>query len=208
MKQFLANLNFPRSVILVSTLAVLVLGWFGWKASLRLAALEDQTDVERGEAQKLVTQIQVAGLQLQQLVSQADREGLGVLSDPDFYIKSIAAQPDVKLGQVDVDPVKERAVSTGVIDKPFIIKPSDSARGFARGAIANFLYRLEEKSRRVRVTKVHIAPQGKVKPGDIGPDSWTFDAEITSREPVEGATAAPAAGAAPGGAGGGAPAGS
>ena len=55
-----------------------------------------------------------------------------------------------------------------------------------RASIANFLFTLEQDSRRVKVTSIRIDPFAKLKPGELGGDEWTFEAEITSRRKIEG----------------------
>ena len=55
----------------------------------------------------------------------------------------------------------------------------------SRASVANFLYKLEELSRRVRVTSLKLTPHSRLKPGELGDDFWTFSAEITARRAVE-----------------------
>lgn len=180
MKSFFTNLNFPRGVILASVIGALVLGWLNWSWSQRLNELEQQNTKL---AEPLVRAIQAQSLELSQLQARVDGDGLGNTRDPEFYIRQVAGEQDVSVGQVQIVPGQAQVVK-GVVDKTYRIKPSDAKRAFSRVSISNFLYRLEEKSRRVRVTQVKITPAGgkALKPEEIGPDRWTFDTELTSRQ--------------------------
>ena len=69
-----------------------------------------------------------------------------------------------------------------VVDKTYKIDPADKNRPYSRVYISNFLYRLEEKSRRVKVTHLKLQPVQKQQPDEFGGNAWTFDAIITSRQ--------------------------
>ena len=73
----------------------------------------------------------------------------------------------------------------GVEDLTYSIKPKYRDKRFLRASVANFLYKLEELSRRVRVTSLKLTPHSRLKPGELGDDFWTFSAEITARRAVE-----------------------
>ena len=48
---------------------------------------------------------------------------------------------------------------------------------------SSFLYRLEEKSRRVKVTSLKLDPVARMKTDEIGKDqNWSFSATLTSRQ--------------------------
>jgi hypothetical protein len=181
MKQFFANLNFPRAVILGSVVLSLVLAFFAWQANSRRVELTDQCEKR---VKKLSTEILDLALQLNQYDQRVDADQFGKARDPESYIRSVAYEPNVAIGDVDITP-KTVPLRTGLVDKRFMIKPKNRQQPFTRREISNFLYRLEEKSRRVRVTHVKVEPQGKVKPDEIHKDVWTFDAEMTSRETTD-----------------------
>lgn len=181
MKEFFANLNFPRSVILGSVVLSLGLGFAAWKANGKRVDLTEECE---RRVKKLSTDILDLAFQLNQYDQRVDADQFGKARDPESYIRSVAYEPNVAIGDVDISP-KEVPLRTGLVDKRFTIKPKNRQQPFTRREISNFLYRLEEKSRRVRVTHVKVEPQGKVKPDEIHKDVWTFDAEMTSREATD-----------------------
>ncbi len=177
--KFLSDLNFPRVVILGSLLASAVTGYFVYVNKARLTQLKQ--DVKN--APGVVRDIQMAALELEGLREAASREGLKGEGDPEFYIRTIAQAENVDIGQVEVFP-STSVPARGVEDRRYKVKPAEKTSYFRRGSIANFLYKLEADSRRVRVTHVKIEPHEKLKPGQIGKDFWKFEAEITSRQAV------------------------
>lgn len=181
MKTFFSNMTFPRAVILFSLTGSLVLGYFVYMRTQRLTQLE--RDLQR--APSVVQKIQEHAWRLDELHRAADKEGLkGEQSDPELYIRRVASQDNVNIGQVDTS-VSEATPERGVLDRKYKIRPTNKNESFHRGSIGNFLYKLEADSRRVKVTSLKMTPVGRVKPGEIGDDLWTFEAEITSRQAVE-----------------------
>jgi hypothetical protein len=80
-------------------------------------------------------------------------------------------------------------VTKGIVDKKIRIKPTSRDKVFQRSKIANFLYKLEADSRRIRVTDMVIELGGKsrVREHEIPEEgNWTYDVEITSRQREEG----------------------
>lgn len=181
MKKFFANLNFPRAVIVGSIVLSIALGFFAWRAYGERAELVDQCE---RRVKKLSTEILDLALQLNQYQQRVDADQFGKADNPESYIRSVAYEPNVAIGDVDITP-KTVPLRTGLVDKRFTIKPKNRQQSFSRREISNFLYRLEEKSRRVRITHVKVEPQGKVKFDEIHKDVWTFDAEMTSREATD-----------------------
>lgn len=177
MGSLFASMNLTRWMILLSLLASCVLGYRVWERSGRL----DEVHGELAKIEGVIKEIQTRALELNELQSVADKEGLKGESDPELYIRSVAQKDQVGIGQVDTSKRKS-SPAKGIEDRIYKIKPSIKNRRYHRGAIANFLYKLEADSRRVKVTSVSIEPASKVKPGEIGPDEWTFEAEITSRQ--------------------------
>lgn len=175
---FFQQMNFPRAVILGSVVASLGLGYFAWSLTQRKNDLVDQ-DERRVPA--LVKEIQGLSLELNQLQSRFDSDIFVKADNPQSYVRAISLEPNVRTGEMDVD-TKDDPFTKGIVDRKITIKPIDKQRKYSRREISNFLYRLEEKSRRLRITHVKIEPQGKAKPEEIHNDAWTFDAVITSRE--------------------------
>lgn len=177
---FFRNMTFPRVVILVSFIGSGVLGYYYMGHAQRLEELK----LEVRKAPELAVEIKTLALQLKELKRKLDSENLSVLDDPDLYIRQIAQDPSVNIGGVKVD-FDEKEPAPGVRDKIQRIEPQEKRRGKDRTRIANFLYKLEEGSRRVKVTHFELSPVKSFKPHEIGPDSWSFEAEITSRQRIE-----------------------
>jgi hypothetical protein len=58
---------------------------------------------------------------------------------------------------------------------------SNSIPTFQRTQIANFMFKLEEGSKRVKVTEFEIGTAKALKPEDIPDDKWTFKCSMTIR---------------------------
>ena len=99
--------------------------------------------------------------------------------------REIAQNDNVRLGQVNVQPLSPDSLGNGIVDRKFTIKPVATDKGWSKQNIGNFLYMLESNSQQVRVTRVKLTPPSssrKNKPHEIGADLWTYDIEITSRQ--------------------------
>ena len=175
-------LNFPRVVIILALTLSGVLGWLVYERSSRL----DQIQAELRMVPNLVRDIQKLGIELNNYQEAASGEILkGEDYDAETYIREIAADPKVNIGQVRTQPSTKSPYSD-VEDRIYKIQPDTRNPRFTRSMIGNFLYKLEADSRRVRVTSLKLTPANKIKPGEIGDDIWTFEAAITTREKVEG----------------------
>ena len=181
MKAFLVGMNLPRAVILIGFLASAFLAWFDYDMGLKLDELRD---AEVNRAPNVVRKIQSYSKRLTSLQEQLEDDQWLGQNNPGLYARTIAQDSKVGLGQVDVLPSKEDRVGDGVIDKRYTIRPVNKDRGWTRERLGNFLYMLEEKSQRVRVTRVKILQPAKrrSKPHEIPPDDWTYEVEITSRQ--------------------------
>jgi hypothetical protein len=178
---FFANMNLSRWMILGSLTGSAILGYFVWERGNR----HDEIVKELARVPSMIRSIQSKALELDELQRLADKEGLKGKDDPEFYIRGVARNDRVKIGLVDITK-RTTSPARGIEDRVYKIKPSVKNTKYSRGSIANFLYKLEEGSRRVRITHVKIEPADKVRPGEIGPDTWTFEAEMTSRQGAEG----------------------
>jgi hypothetical protein len=179
---FFRSMNFPRGVILVSLLLSVGLGYFVYKRGQRLEQIHIQVKL----VPQLVRDIQKLGIELNNYQEVSSGEILkGEDYDAETYIREIAADPNVNIGQVKTTPSK-KAPYRDVEDHIYKIVPDSRNPRFSRSQIGNFLYKLESASRRVRVTSVKLIPSSKLKAGEIGDDIWTFEAAITTREKVEG----------------------
>ena len=59
---------------------------------------------------------------------------------------------------------------------------SDRKATFSRANVANFLYKLEEDSRRIKVTMVDLKTAARIQDGERPQDVWQMAAAITIRE--------------------------
>lgn len=178
---FLANMTFPRAVILLSFLGSAGLAYFDFELSTKLDTLRNQ---EKVLAPQRVRAIQQKAGTLSTLAAQANDDPLIGQTNPGSYVRQIAQDNNVRLGQVDVNPAGQDSISDSVIDVRWSIKPVTKDRGWSKEKIGNFMFLLESKSEQVKVTRVKIEPPSgvKVKPEDIPRDEYTFEVGITSRQ--------------------------
>ena len=175
------SLNFPRLVIVVALTLSAGLGWLVYQRTQRLEQIHSELKL----VPQLVRDIQKLGIQLNNYQEAASGEILkGEDYDAETYIREIAADTNVNIGQVRTQPSTKSPYS-GVEDRIYKIQPDTRNPRFTRSQIGNFLYKLEADSRRVRVTNLELRPAKKIKAGEIGDDIWDFEAAITTREKVE-----------------------
>ncbi len=182
MKSFFSNLSFARITMLGSLALSLALLLTGFGLHRR------RTELERAlalEVPRTAQDIQVQSRRYSALYDEAEREGLKGQEDPQTYFRSLAAHSKVVLGGINIDKLPTNSPSKGVIDIKYKIEPQSAERRFDRKNIANFMWLIEEQSRRVRVTSVHMKREGNFKPFEIGPDRWEWRIEVTSRQKEE-----------------------
>jgi hypothetical protein len=186
MRAFFAGFNFARFIILACLVGAFPLGYSGWKRyehnQMLSAALQPGGEVER-----LVRQIQSNSHLYTSLKLEQRDESLfgGEQSDVHGYIRRHAFADNIEIGQVSITP---RPVPFRTfIDHTHLITPDDPKRDFSRTQLANFLYRLESESSRVKVTDIDIrnSSDRRLADEEVPPDRWTFKATITTREKVE-----------------------
>lgn len=181
MRGLVANFNFARALILLCLVGSIPLGWYGWKQYKVNSALKSDLAIG-GRIERLVQEIQRNAYVYSTKLKEQSAESLAGESNPITYIRTVATQDKIELGQIDVDP-SEKPRSKGIVDKIYRITPDNKQRTFGRGALANFLFTLEKESQRVRVTEIKLENEDhRVKPEDVPNDMWTFSAEITSRQ--------------------------
>lgn len=181
MSAFLQSLNFARVMMLVALLGSLVLGYTGWNQYQTLEGLRDDLSARMPE---FVRKLEDAGRRHSQLAKNYDKEALKGQQNLQSYAMQCATDDRVEIGDIDPQPsIDKNAGPKGIEDQKLMIKPKDPKRGYTRLRIANFLYRLEEQSRRVKVTDLEFTLSGsKVAKHEVPEDSWTFSCEITSRQ--------------------------
>jgi len=176
-----AQLNFSRVVILLSFVGSAVLGYLVYEQRNELSELDSVLRI----TPKSVVGLQEKALQLLELENQVASDGLGGQADPEDYIRSASQNSSVRVGLVDIDPLANFEPAKGIVDKRYKIEPARAAnKSYSLDQIANFMYLLEQSSRRVRVTNVDIKPETprRLKPHEVLPDAWTFELQITTRE--------------------------
>ena len=184
MKDFFRSMNFARWSILFSLLGSLALVWFGLWQNSQLS--EMKSGLEGGGASKLTQQIAQLARKHSQLSDSLKGESLQGEADMQSYIYKVATMDRVEVGNLNLNMPSPEQFSKGIVDKKVTIRPDNRERSFARTVIANFLYTLEQQSRRVKVTMITIENFDKRRKNhEIPDDKWTFTAEITSRQRSE-----------------------
>jgi hypothetical protein len=182
-KGFFGAMNLARWIMLVGGLAVVGLAYNGWKLHQERSAL-DLALAPGGDVERISGKIQLLGKQISKLQSDADREGLSGQDDPSLYFRGFASDPNVRLGQVEIAGPKVQTIIKGTEDLQYTIRPQSDS-GAPRDRIVNYMYLLESKSRRVRVTALQLTPAQKLKEWEHSNDMWKWSIELTSRAKVE-----------------------
>lgn len=180
MKSFFARMSFPRAVILFCSLGSLALGVLVYLRAQRLSEVKD----ELARVPTLIKEIQSDAYRLSDLLRSASTDTLRAQSEPESYIRAIAVDSKINMGQIDIVKTP-KSPAKGIEDMIYKITPQTKTQRFSRGAIGNFLYKLEADSRRVKVTRIKLTPFEKVAPGEVGKDSWVYEAELTTRSKVD-----------------------
>jgi len=176
-------MNLARWIIVGSLVASAALGANGWRLHRDRVELEQALKVQ---VPKLAQDIQALSRKYSKLFKEAEREGLRGQDDPQSYIRGLAQDPNVSLGAVDIRPQSPTNPIKGVVDKRYVISPQDKNRGFSKDRIANYMWLLEQQSRRVRVTNIRFEQEQKLKPWEFGDDlRWKWEIEVTSRQKEE-----------------------
>ena len=188
MKALLANMNLARWVILASLLGSIGLGWWGWGLHSERVAIEEALELD---VPRTAQNIQVLSMRHSKLDADVALEGLRGQDNPDTYIRRLATHQKVALGGVRINAMAERSPRKGVVDRKYSITPQEAKKtgrgavGFDRARIANYLWLLEQQSRRVRVTNIRLDPVQKTEPWIPTEDQWDWDIEVTSRQKLE-----------------------
>ena len=178
--KFLRDMTFAKALILVCLMGSAYLGWKAWKGQQAIQGLEVAL-AQGGQVEKLVREIQQLADEYTDLYRQREGDDMQAITDPNSYIRGIASSKNIELGPTDIDP-RRVPVGRDIVDRQYKISPKDRAATFDLIQIANFLYTLEARSHRVRVTRIKINSPGRVQPHEYPPENdWVFDCTITSR---------------------------
>lgn len=179
-KDFFGAMNWARWIIVLGLLGSIGLAANGWR--LHSARTELQSELTSAVPTR-AQDIQFLGKLYSKLQADAEREGFVTQDKPDLYFRGIATDEAVQLGQIDVDPASPRSFFKGTLDLTYTLRPqvNKSDVGFPRDRLANFMYLIEQKSGRVRVTRVRLDPFQKAKPWEPTDDRWKWEIAATSR---------------------------
>ena len=181
---FLANLTLSRSIILLSFVGSGALGYLVFQQETEIAELRGDLD----RAQATSTRIQTKARELALLHEQVAGDHLGTVENLNTNIQEVGKTINIDMPQLDVSP-DERETGPNIVDSIFTIRPASflERQRLSRVKISNFLYRLEERSNKVRVTYLELVPSARPtpKPHEVAPDEWTFTARVTTREKTE-----------------------
>ncbi len=181
---WLASMNLARWIMVLGGLGSVALAANGWRLMSERAEIEEALASE-GPVETMSNNIQNLGKLVSKLQADADREGLsGAQSEPSVYFRDLAKDDKVRLGLVDITTSNPQSYYPGTSDLKYQLKPQ-SERGAARDKIINYMYLLEQRSRRVKVTSIQLTPEERLQPGDTGNDMWKWRIELTSRTKVE-----------------------
>lgn len=182
------HLTFAKVMIALCLIGSGVLAWYDWQQYREIQRLEDALR-PNGPVELHVREIQRLGKQYAELHETLRGDELIGQESPLFYIQSIADRDKIGIGDVDIR-TNERESRRTTVDKIYQITPTNRDRDYAKLSIANFLYTLEEKSPRIRVTKLSIdqldqEKRNRPRPTEYPSDRYQFSAEVTSRERLE-----------------------
>lgn len=180
MKSFFGGMSFPRAVILFCSLGSLVMGALVYQRTRRL----DEVQEELRRVKEVVKEIQTDAYRLDELQRSAGTEKFKAQEELDLYIRNIAGQENVDMGQLNTEDRTDEP-ARGIVDNICKMSPLSKTHNYNRGQIGNFLYKLEAESRRVKVTRLKLTPSDKAIPGEVGRDRWNFEAELTTRAKVD-----------------------
>ena len=180
MRAFFAQMSFPRAVILFCTLGSVTMGALVFNRTRRLTEVQD----ELRRVKDVIKEIQTDAYRLDDLQRSAGSEKFGAQDELETYIRAIAGQDNIDMGQLDFQK-RPHEPARGILDNICKISPQSKTPHYNRGQIGNFLYTLEHDSHRVKVTRLKLTPSDKAVPGEVGKDRWNFEAELTTRTKAE-----------------------
>ncbi len=188
----MGSITFPKIMIFLCLVGSGALGYFDWKQTQEIAKLKEALR-PNGWVETTVRETQKLGKQYAELSKALSGDALVGQESPLTYIAEIADKPKIDIGEVDIQP-SERPGSrtTNTIDKEYVITPAKRDRAYPKMSIANFLFTLEDKSPRIRVTSLTLNQlnrdnprKTRVKPTEYPSDLFTFSATVTSRQRKE-----------------------
>lgn len=182
---FFKGMTFARAMILLCVIGSCVASYFVYENFKLIQERKASLEVPGGEIETLVEKIQIKSKEFTQLAAILKDENLEGQADTSAYIRTIARMPRVDLGRISISTTNRSLVSK-TEDKIYTIEPFDKSESFSRTHIANFLWNLEDMSRKVRVTELRIealpSTGKRLKPHEYPSDQWSFSCKLTSRK--------------------------
>ena len=184
----MGNITFAKVMIFLCLVGSGGLAYVDWQQYQQIEQLKEDLR-PNGRVELLVRETQMLGKQYAELTKSLSNDDLAGQASPLTYISEIADYPKIAIGDVSIQTSEGDAGIKGLVDKVYAITPQPSKRDFPKLRIANFLFKLEDKSPRIRVTKLvidQLNAEGKPKimATQYAGDSYYFSAEVTSREKV------------------------
>lgn len=185
----MGNITFAKVMIFLCLVGSGYLAYVDWQQYQQIKQLKEDLR-PLGKVELLVRETQKLGKQYAELTKSLSNDDLAGQASPLTYISEIADYPKIAIGDVSIQTSEKNPGIKGLVDKVYAISPQPSKRDFPKLRIANFLFKLEDKSPRIRVTRLVIdqlnkAGKPKVEPTEYPKDSYYFSAEVTSREKEE-----------------------
>ncbi|MDA1265351.1 MAG: hypothetical protein O2816_09770 [Planctomycetota bacterium] len=187
------NITFAKVMIVLCLIGSGALAWLDWNQYKQIQETRAKL-IPNGEIETKVRMTQAIGREYKAMQEALSNDDLSGEKQPRSYIVEIADLPLVAIGAVSIDENSRASGGAATTDKIYTIHPSDKNRKYDKMNIANFVYTLEEKSPRIRVTKIVMdqfnndlpTPRTTVKPTEYPLGRFTFSAVATSRERTDG----------------------
>ena len=126
-------------------------------------------------ARKSLETLYESSNQIKTLEDEVKNDTLLQQPDPTHYILQQAALSMMGEPNASMDT---KVPFRGAEDRVFTVRPPDKTKVFTREQLAQFFWRIENQTSRMRVTQIQVDLADRKRPED---DLWTFSAQFTSR---------------------------
>jgi hypothetical protein len=183
---FFKNLSLERVFIILSLLGSVGLLYTGMKTQGELTDLSSRLEDKKTPAgvSMIANEMQELSRKYSSLYKAKMGEGFLGQENVESYIRRCKDAKNAEIGQISISHNEnELDRKTGLFDHIYTIKTQNSDTTLGRRNVVTFLRELELKSQQIRVTSMTLRLSGKarVKPHEIPPDAWLFEAVCTSR---------------------------
>jgi len=161
--------------------------FLGWRAMQQQTVIDryEAAIAEGGDVERRAKSILENAHRYTALKERSAKEGMKGrgTNSVSSYVREIAQRRNVLWGAIKIGRPQERTQLAGYDDMIYKITPQEKNAYFDRSRIANFLYLLEQESRKLRVTNIDVRLSEKsIKPHEIPQDQWVVDVTVTTRE--------------------------